>query len=500
MKADVRALIVRRAIELVSEERAKEILLQSNVLSAFGNDLQNIKECRTSVSQNIRDRFYSMLGELGIEARKLGQSQELLRLKIFEHAFEYVELHNNHGHGSTLEINYYALLDPSEIATGLWFDDETLEEEEQLQEIEDLASNETLFGASGPSETLGDESTELVELDWRKHGVLSPVRNQGSCGSCWSFASTEAVESKMAISHNYLFSLSPQQLVSCYKHSTYNCIGGSFALALQSYTAPFVSSAALPYHAESAAQKTCPSTESLAAHGIVKISGGAKTLIRPSNAQLRKAVRGQPVAVAIKSSERCFQFYKRGVLDPSKCGDASTSPFSFLSPNKSPGGKPDHAVLLVGYKNFNSKEDPEGVWIVRNSWGHKWGEGGNVYIKATPNAFLINTIAAWPKQVEWSDACHGINQAACQSLGKPVASNEWLEPSGGDRGAPLPHPVVAALAGAGLVLFIIVVLHIFREICRCLLCCGSDSALSKQRESYRHEHRDESDAVYYSLE
>lgn len=200
-----------------------------------------------------------------------------------------------------------------------------------------------------------DDGLEAPDvLDWRLKNVVTPVKDQGQCGSCWAFAVTETLESAYAIKTGDLEILAPQELVDCDTNS-FGCSGGYPELALQ-----YVEDHGLnlekdyPYQA---ADGQCHETDSK-----YKLD---QCFDVPTNdeALLKKAVSKAPLTVVIEADQRVFQFYKSGVITADSCGQNL-----------------DHAVQLVGYGTENNVD----YWLVRNSWGESWGEGG--YVKLERNS------------------------------------------------------------------------------------------------------------------
>jgi C1A family cysteine protease len=191
-------------------------------------------------------------------------------------------------------------------------------------------------------------------LDWRDYNVVTPVKNQGQCGSCWAFSATGAIESSWAISKGELINLSEQELVDCatgIKYGGHGCNGGQMDGAFK-YVEQFglCSDIEYPY---SATQTSCTKCEQ-----IVYISSCYDV---KSNDQLslKNAVAISPVSVAIEADTFYFQSYSGGILDSPQCGTNL-----------------DHGVLIVGYGTENRLD----YWIVKNSWGENWGMNGYVKI------------------------------------------------------------------------------------------------------------------------
>merc|ERR1712121_92700 len=169
------------------------------------------------------------------------------------------------------------------------------------------------------------EGSAPDSMDWRDHGLVTPVKNQGQCGSCWAFAAVATMEGAWKAAGNSLTSLSDQELVDCVT-ADYGCNGG------------------LPSDGVEWATK----------HGLASESN------YPYKA---RAGTVGPVAVGIDASHFSFQLYHGGVYHESRCSSVQL----------------DHGVTVVGYGN----EDGKDYWLVKNSWGATWGEKG--YIKMQRN-------------------------------------------------------------------------------------------------------------------
>jgi C1A family cysteine protease len=216
--------------------------------------------------------------------------------------------------------------------------------------------------------------TAPAAWDWRDHGAVNAVKNQGSCGSCWAFSTVAGLEGQDVVDQSAsLPSLSEQELVDCDKQSS-GCNGGLMHLALEylvnGHDGQIDTESSYPYHARGGSCSA--SSHDVGMKGIKGYSLWCNLFDDPSKKcdeaeMLENSATLGPLMIALNANP--LMSYSHGILD----GDYR--------------GHPNHGVAIVGWGTESGKD----FWIVRNSWGASWGEHGYFRIVRGKGECEMNT-------------------------------------------------------------------------------------------------------------
>jgi len=275
------------------------------------------------------------------------------RYTIFKTNVDYVNNHNAKNASYEMEMNRFGDLTFEEFSANYKGFVPPIATSVTSVEATPLSADPVVGGAS---------------LDWRTRNAVNPVQSQGGCGSCWAFSAIAAAEGAWAIKKNSLVKFSEQQIVDCSQAG--GCGGGATNGAFAYMVNKGIG--ALSKYPYVGRDQTCKTNIDI----VGKLT--KYTEMQPFNsgneAAMITAVNLGPISISLAASQP-FQFYSKGVLDDSSCGNHL-----------------DHAVAVVGYGTATDGKD---YWIVRNSWG-SWGESGYIRIVRNKNMCGLASYPLYP--------------------------------------------------------------------------------------------------------
>ena len=271
---------------------------------------------------------------------------------------KYMEKHNAENHDFTLELNAFADL--------AW------ENRSEHADYNHRMATKRFLAPTKSEMTHENDCGLPVAVDWRTKGVVTPVKNQGQCGSCWTFSASGAMEGQYALKKGKLYSFSESQIVDC--DTADSGCGGGLATDAFAYV--------IAHGIESERSYPYVPLDGKCTYNKFKVAAQFRnyTTVTGGEAGLQKAVATVgPISVAIDAGSSLFQLYKDGVFFDPSCSQTEL----------------DHAVLVVGYGTTTNGTD---YWLVKNSWGATWGDNG--YIKMARNRNNNCGIATQPSYPE----------------------------------------------------------------------------------------------------
>ncbi len=229
--------------------------------------------------------------------------------------------------------------------------------------VDDFAESEKMESLKCVSDCIErTKSSTASSVDWVTAGAVTPVKDQGQCGSCWSFSTTGALEGAYYTTYGTLPSFSEQQLVDCdnrqHGGKDMGCNGGLMdnAFTWIKKNGGLCTEVSYPYvSGTTKTAGTCQTTCSAVKNSAVVSYTDVPT---KSDSAMMQALTLQPVSVAIEADQKAFQLYKSGVFT----GECGTNL--------------DHGVLVVGYGTMSGTD----YYRIKNSWGTTWGDAGYIYI------------------------------------------------------------------------------------------------------------------------
>ena len=269
------------------------------------------------------------------------ESEYFKRLSIFISNKMRIKQHNEAGHSWNMSVNQFTDLTSEEFKNFIHF----------------KGYNSTKFKENVQKKSCSPNFTLPSSFDWVKNGAVTKVKNQGQCGSCWTFSVTGAVEGAWFVKNKKLISLSEQEIVDCcnadYGFTGSGCNGGEMTDGFY-----YVQKNGLCKEHDYSYTAEDGKCKRNSCNKIVTISG-YETVTPNNEEEMRRALFHQPLSIGIDASSNLFQFYSHGVYT-TDCGYDL-----------------DHGVLAVGWGVLNGTE----YWRVKNSWGSDWGDNGYINIQ-----------------------------------------------------------------------------------------------------------------------
>ena len=327
-------------------------------------------------SNNVEQRFLQWVDEFRMDFES-GMHREHVFANWVAND-EYIQQVNNRNLSYVLGHNHLSGMNQEEYSTYLGFRQEDVGKFDpskvrgKVEEVKCLYDCVKDYDASNKLGTvqcvkgcLDNNDWETVSVpdsvNWVEKGAVTPVKDQGQCGSCWSFSTTGALEGAYFVKNGKLVSFSEQELVDCDNFSNggrdHGCNGGLMdnAFTWIEKNGGLCTESAYPYNSGTTkspgtCSKDCTNVDGSKISKFVDVS-------KNSDNAMMDALSKQPVSIAIQADQKDFQLYKSGVFGGS-CGT-----------------KLDHGVLAVGY----GSENGEDYYLVKNSWSSSWGDKG--YIK-----------------------------------------------------------------------------------------------------------------------
>ncbi|GAM20827.1 hypothetical protein SAMD00019534_040020 [Acytostelium subglobosum LB1] len=273
------------------------------------------------------------------------------RYATFKKNFDFVHKWNQKGSATVLGMNKFA----------------DISNEEYRRVYLGTVIDGTQYLAAAKTNKLGRVQNVNADLvDWRAKGAVTAIKNQGQCGSCWSFSTTGGVEGAHQISGQNLVAFSEQNLMDCsWSYGNQGCDGGLMTAAFEYVIANkgLDSEESYPYKGKSShtcGYKAANSVGTISSY--VNVTSGSET-------DLETQANSGPVSVAIDASHNSFQLYTSGIYYEASCSTTAL----------------DHGVLVVGYGSGTPSAADGNFWIVKNSWGTDWGVEGYIFMSKDRN-------------------------------------------------------------------------------------------------------------------
>lgn len=323
------------------------------------------------------ERFEQWLDEFRVEIRDHEHKLHLFRNWVEND--KVIETTNSRNLTYTLGHNHFSGMDSNEFSQYMGFENNAKQlfgrvNSGKIEEVKCLTGCVEAFDSESKlstvkcvkdclRDTVGATLTSTpASVNWVTAGGVTPVKDQGQCGSCWSFSTTGSLEGAFFVKYGKLHSFSEQQLVDCDNRKNggkdMGCNGGLMDNAFEwiDKNNGLCTEADYPYTSGvTKTAGTCRTTCTLVDDSKVTTY---TDVTASSDSAMMAALAKQPVSIAIEADQKEFQLYKSGVFTAA-CGTNL-----------------DHGVLVVGYGSLNGED----YYLVKNSWGTSWGAGGYIML------------------------------------------------------------------------------------------------------------------------
>jgi len=323
-----------------------------------------------------RDDTNDMRSEFNAWTRLHGRSyasQEFgYRYNVWRDNWAYIEHFNANANASfTLSVNHMADMTPDEVArvySGLVVPVSA----HRRRALEEEAPRDP---AQEEAELRAVERQVPASFDWRTQGAVTPIKNQGSCGACYTFSSNAALEGMQKIATGHLPTLSEQMLLDCAQGTgNLGCSGGNMEVTFDWILGNGGGVNTLASYPWTGTPSTC--RYSASNNGAVMKA--YRKIVSGSEAGLLTLAAQGPVSVGINASPRSFAYYSSGTLNDPSCTPDAIS----------------HAVAVVGW---GTDSTGQAYWLIKNQWGTSWGMEGYAQIaRNSGNMCGIATMGSQP--------------------------------------------------------------------------------------------------------
>ena len=330
------------------------VLILISTTYALPNEGETIRKILDSFENKSVKDLFKVWHLLFKRSYTLDSQEAKSRFRIFKDNLKFIRENNAQNNGLTLGLNQFSDLTNEEYRK-LYLDTTLASQVEKL--AREIESQEIQSGEWEPKQI---SPVELYTA-FNHSKYFPPARSQGSCGSCWAFATVGAIEAGFAMRNGTCQYLSPQQLVDC-DTKNFGCNGGWYT---DSFDYVIKNGITLeknyPYKAR---QQSCAKKNITKSVNMTSFKSCSPKTCGVNDAFYNLLKTG-PLSTVIDAGTREFQSYKSGILPTSKCKELN------------------HAIVAFGYGIQMVSNTAKPYWIIRNSWGASWGQKGDAFVAHT---------------------------------------------------------------------------------------------------------------------